>query len=81
MPRSQCIQVACKTHDACTGGSGGLCIAYLDVCSSLDPRPFAGKFCHYETDPCWTDADCGNAYCFPDFDNTGFSCGVPPCPG
>jgi hypothetical protein len=81
MPKYQCFTVECKLHDDCSAKAGGLCIAYLDSCSAVDPRPFAGKFCHYDDDPCLTDSDCTPQFCYPDWQGEGFSCGYPPCPG
>jgi len=79
LPKNRCFFGGCRVDSDCS--SGGQCVPYLDPCSSLDPRPFAGKYCRYPGD-CKSDADCGQKQCIPDYnDNDGFKCDWVACPG
>ena len=79
--RNTCVVAGCEKHNDCYEGDDGRCIPYYDACSVADPRPYAGKYCHYSSDPCIDDSDCAQGNCVPDYDNDndGFICGFPEC--
>lgn len=82
LPRNKCVYAACRVNGDCTLKPEGQCVPYFDACSMLDPGPITGKYCNYASDECRYDGVCSQESCVPDmYNNTGFSCDEPMCPG
>ncbi|MBN2344073.1 MAG: hypothetical protein JXX29_08755 [Deltaproteobacteria bacterium] len=83
LPRNKCIFAECLTDIDCSNGSNsGVCAPSISTCYSL-PQAFSGFYCHFPTDGCITNDDCGNGEsCLMSIGGNleDFSCGFEFCP-